>query len=116
MSNLRDIVRRHIEAETIAGLSDFEEGQQHQILEMLRREGQIDRKVQGILDIYLKEIEESSPRSRTRKTKLAIYAGLNVLLTILIGYTVNKEYWIMIWLLAAVNIMINIYFIFYNEE
>jgi hypothetical protein len=116
MSSLRDIVRRHIEAETLNSLSSVSPEERPTVLDMLRKEGHIDKKVQEVLDVYLKEIEENSPVIKKRKIKLAIYAALNLVLTIAIGYAVNEKLWAVIAFLAVINVIINIFFIFWGDE
>lgn len=58
MSSLRDIVRRHIESETRNELSELDSQQKDQVIEMLRRNGEIDRKVDSILKAFLDEFFE----------------------------------------------------------
>lgn len=116
MSNLRDIVRRHIESETLRELSGHSSEAQDQMLEMLRREGHIDRKVQEVLDAYLRDIEQNSPIKKKRKYSKAVYAIVVGILTALIAYSVNETKWPIVWGLVAVQSIISIAYIFFIEE
>lgn len=66
MSSLRDIVRRHIESETRNELSELDSQQKDQVIEMLRRNGEIDRKVDSILKAFLDEFFEPQRKKRIR--------------------------------------------------
>lgn len=116
MSNLRDIVRRHIESETKSQLADHSPEAQNQMIEMLRREGHIDRKIQEVLDAYLRDIEQNSPIKKRRKYGKAIYAIVVGILTALIAYSVNETNWILVWGLIAVQGILSIAYIFFVEE
>lgn len=89
MSSLRDIVRRHIESETRNELSELDSQQKDQVIEMLRRNGEIDRKVDSILKAFLDEFFEPQRKKRIRIR--SIYSAINIALTAGIGIAVNDK-------------------------
>ncbi|ARK29708.1 hypothetical protein [Halalkalibacter krulwichiae] len=117
MSNIRDIVRRHIESETIKELKTkgIPDPNISSVLEVLRKEGHIDKKVNGVLDAFRDEIEKESPRKRKQRWNKGFYAILNLALTILIAVAVNNEVWIFVWGLAAINVIVHLYFTIFTE-
>ncbi len=113
MANLRDIVRRHVESETREELSDLAPEQQDKVLDMLRRDGDIDRKVDEILNAFLEEVYK--PKARKRKWLKGIYSLVNAVLTTFIGIAANVEAWLMLGGFVLVLGIIQVLFIFIDE-
>lgn len=114
MSNLREIVRRHVISETKQELS-AENVDQDAMVQFLIKEGHFDKKVDSILDAFRDELEKDSPKSIKRKRNKFVYASLSILLTILIAYGVNEEYWVVVAIVALINIVIHAFFTFWSE-
>ncbi|PWA04494.1 hypothetical protein DCC39_18860 [Pueribacillus theae] len=117
MSNLRDIVRRHIESETMQEweLSGHSNEQKIQMLDYLAKEGLIDKKVDSILDAFRDEIEKDSPRKKRQRRNKAVYAILNLILTTLIAVAASSGNWFFLWGMAVVSAVIHVYFTIYSD-
>lgn len=119
-NNLRDIVRRHVEIETLKDFLGDEydsagEDKKERLLDVLRSRGEIDREVDHIIDVFYKEIEENSDKKSKRKNIRLIYSILSIAFTIGISFGVNKEYWVMTVILGLVNIVVIIWFMLYED-
>lgn len=120
MLNLRDIVRRHVEKET---LRLFLEGryettsstEKQRLLSNLRSIGAIDSEVDKILDFFAMDIEKNSPRKKRRRWWNFAYACLNVILAALITYTARQDLWSMTGCLAFSSIVVHGIFIYFSE-
>jgi hypothetical protein len=120
MDNLRDIVRRHVEKQTLrlflqdeCGSTSSEE--KERLLNNLRSLGAIDSEVDNILNVFLHNIEVNSPRKKRRKWWSFAYASLNAILTALITYTAKQDYWIIVGGLAFSLVLVHGIFIHFNE-
>lgn len=80
------------------------------MLEFLINKGHIVQKTNEILEAFRDEIEKDSPRKKKENRNKVIYASLNIILTILIAYSVNSETWPAIWGLAVVSILVQVFF------
>lgn len=120
MNNLRDIVRRHVEKQT---LNMFLKGryettpveEKERLLNNLRSIGAIDSEVDNVVNIFVNNLEARSPRRRRRKSWSFAYASLNVILTALITYTAKQELWPLVGCIAATSVIVHGIFIFFNE-
>jgi hypothetical protein len=118
MSNIRDIVRRHVEAETLKDLLEgsyesTSDEEKNRLLDKLRSRGEIDREIESILRAFVVDID--SPKRKKRKQLKFIYAGLSLLLTTFIGYAVNSTNWVFVAILTIVLLAINGVFVFYAD-
>jgi hypothetical protein len=121
VNNLRDIVRRHVEEETLReflgeNLQTTSIDEKQRLLEILRKRGEIDREVELILNAFQAEIEQNSPAKRKRKITTAIFSGIYLILTIAIAYAVNEKAWVFVSILAVLNIILYCYSIFYADN
>jgi hypothetical protein len=120
MSNIRQIVRANVEDETLrdylgARYPSASHQDKQELLETLRRRGEIDREVENILNAFLHDIQRNSPSSKKRRIKISILAGLNLFLTVAIAYAVNEKAWVFLVFLGIANLVILIYPLI-NEE
>ncbi|PWI54872.1 hypothetical protein [Sulfoacidibacillus thermotolerans] len=118
MGNVRDIVRRHVELETLKDLlgvrfEDTSDEEKNRLLDKLRSRGEIDREIESILNAFLVDID--APRRKKRKQLKFIYSGLGLLLTTFIGYAVNVTSWVFVAILSIVLLAINGVFVFYAD-
>lgn len=115
MSNLREIVKGHIISETKKEWVNVSQPEQETMITYLESEGHFDRKVDAILNAFREEIEKDSPESKKRKTNKFVYAGLNVIFTPAIAYSVNIENWVIVGILTLLAIIVNGYFTFFAD-
>lgn len=118
--NLRQIVRNHIEIETLkeylgSRYLSVTVQEKEELLNTLRNRGEIDREIENVLNAFLHEIQKNSPDSRKRKIKAAIFAALNLLLTIGIAYAVNETAWVFVTLLAIANVVVIVLPLFFED-
>ena len=119
MSNLRDIVRRHVEDQVSSELqagATFNETQLKIILDKQRSKGTIDREVDHILGAFLEEIEKNSPQKRRRRILNFSFSAASLVLTTLIGYAVNITNWPMVVGMIIATLIINGLFLFFADQ
>lgn len=121
MRNLRDILRGNVENETLREylgeeqFSTADHQERERILNILRRRGEIEREIDLILNTFLEDIQKTSRPNKKRKLKAAIYAAINLILTIGIGYAVNETAWTFVWVLGVINVFVYILSIFFDD-
>jgi hypothetical protein len=121
MSRLRDIVRRQVESEVLQEFlgdryfqATFDE--QEQALSFLRRRGEIDREVEGILNAFLHEIEQGSTKKKKRLVWRIVYGAINLFFTALIAHAVNKEFWWLVWALSGFALVFYFVYLYLGDE
>lgn len=115
MSNLREIVKGHIISETKKEWTNISPSEQNTMITYLENEGLFDRKVDVVLNAFREELEKDSPESKKRKINKFYYAGLNVIFTPAIAYSVNIENWVMVVIFSILTIIVNAYFTFFAD-
>lgn len=120
MTNLRDIVRRHVEKETLHRFLGTKyphtpEQEKARILDNLRKISDLDQEVDKILKVFCDDIERHSCRRKRRKYQNITYAGSNLVLTILIAYAVDNVLWPFVWGLAALSLVFHGLFVLWGE-
>lgn len=113
MSNIRDIVRRHVVSETEQELKSrgINPTQISEMVDMLAKKGHFDKEIDNILNAFKDEIELHSPSKKRYKINRISFTAINIILTTFIGYAVNKNAWEFVWGLAGIYILISAYFI-----
>lgn len=114
MSELRDIVRRHVEKETLRDLygddiSKVDEEEKEKKLEFARRRGLIDEEVDKIINAFLGD--ELKPK---RKKRL-VYTGISFVITVLTGVSVNNESWLFLGLVGILYLLVYGFFVFMDD-
>ncbi|NLY80372.1 MAG: hypothetical protein GX072_10940 [Lysinibacillus sp.] len=117
MTNFREIIRKHIIAETEQELesSNVSKSEIPKMLSVLDKNGHIDNETDKFLDAFRNEIEKNSPKKKKQKIITIGYAAINLILTALIGYAVNEDAWNFVWGLVFVNVILHALFIFIND-
>ncbi len=86
------------------------------MLDFLRAKGLIDRKVDQILDTFLKEIEKGSGRKKRRRVLNIGFAITSIIVTPLISNAVNKGDWPTVSGISVLFIIISVAFIILNDN
>lgn len=120
MNNLRDIVRRHVEKQTLClflqGRYDSTSSEEKErLLNNLRSIGTIDSEVDNILNVFINNIEANSPRKKRKKLWSFANASLNIILTALITYTAKQDLWTLFGGLAITLIVVQGINIIFND-
>ncbi|MHB8077243.1 hypothetical protein [Desulfosporosinus fructosivorans] len=115
MVSLRDIIRRHVEDKTLRSLfgKSFDKtpsSEKETRLDWLRKQGNVDKSVDQIIDTFIKDLEKGSPQKKRRRMLTIGYTAINVIFTPLICYGVNEKNWIM---MIGVSLMFLIIAYFY---
>ncbi|MFC4769461.1 hypothetical protein [Effusibacillus consociatus] len=98
MSDLREIVRRHVEEETLKqylgeGYAATPFPEKQRLLDVLRTRGEIDREIRRIVNAYLEELEQDSPKKKQRFWGNIALLIVNLVCTAMISYAVNITNW-----------------------
>lgn len=94
MNNLRAIVQRHVEEQTLRQFLNEDypttsEQEKQRILDFARE--MIENNVQRILDIFLTEVTQNSPERRKAKNEKMLIAFITLIATTGIAHAVNLE-------------------------
>lgn len=107
MSELRDIVRRHVEEQTLqqylgAGYSATPYEEKQRLLGVLRTRGEIDREIRKIVNAFLEELEQDSPKKKQRFWGNIALLVVNLVCTAMISYAVNITNWTLVFAFSIV--------------
>ena len=118
MSDLRDIVTRHVEDQLRSEfpVGEFSDGQLSKILDNKRADGSINREVNRILDTFLEEIEENSSKKKRRRILNFSFSAAGLILTTIIGYAVNMTNWSMVIGMIIAMLIVNALFLFFADQ
>lgn len=114
MSNIRSIVRKHQEEQSLRAYlrnkyDTTSDAEKKRLLEFVK--DQIESEVDSILNAFIRDVQKGSPE-RKRRNKLAL---VNLIITAIatpgIAYGVNLENWIMVILFSLVLLTYQIYMI-----
>ena len=115
MKNLRDIVRSHIEAET---LKEYLQGnydttsitEKHKILELIS--DTVTRQVDMILKAFVQDIQEGSPDINSRRKLKVLFAFLVIIASTGLAFAVNDKNMLFTTIFAMSILVVQIYPIF----
>lgn len=115
MKNLRDIVRSHIEAETLkeylAGDYDTTSiNEKHKLLELIS--DTVTRQVDMILKAFVQDIQEGSPDKSSRRKLKVLFAILAIIASTGLAFAVNDNNMLFTTIFAMSILVVQIYPIF----
>lgn len=114
-SNLRDIVKKHLEEQVLRDYfkSKYDQTPTREKRRFLKTvQTTIDSQIDLILKSFVDEIQKGSPEKKHRR-KLAIFnLIMTAILTPAIGYAVNIENWTIVWILSAVLAGVQLFNVF----
>lgn len=121
MGNLRDIVRRSEEDQTLRSYYKDKyavtpDSEKEKTLDFLRSEGLIGKKVDRILDTFSKDLEEGSGRKRKRRILSIVYSFANFVIAGGFAYAVKKEDWPIAGVVLCVFLVVAIFYNTFNDN
>lgn len=115
--NVRQIVRKHVEEQSLREYlgSKFDSTPIREKNKFLKHVSTtIDGQVEVILKSFVEDIQKGSPESKKRRNTAVFTLLVTAVTTPAIGYAVNVESWIFVWVLSIVLTIVQIYNVF-NE-
>jgi len=79
-------------------------------------ENELDREIDKMVLEEVDRFNSNTPARKMNKWVLYIYAALNIILTILISYAVNKEAWPFVWGIGAAHVIVSFLPLIYSEK
>ena len=110
MKNLRDIVRSHIEAETLKEYLQGNITEKHKILELIS--DTVTRQVDMILKAFVQDIQEGSPDINSRRKLKVLFAFLVIIASTGLAFAVNDKNMLFTTIFAMSILVVQIYPIF----
>jgi hypothetical protein len=108
---LRPIIKKHLEEETLRDFlkdkySTTSEFEKRELLQLV--EGEIERKINGIINSFLEDLKKGSPEARRERTSAFIFAALTLIATTGLAHAVNLKDLIYIGIMITILLIVQI--------